>query len=280
MSSDRTLADRTLAGKTLFITGASRGIGKAIGLRAARDGANVVIAAKTAEPHPKLPGTIHTAAEEMEAAGGRALAVQCDIREEEQVEEAIGKAVETFGGLDVLVNNASAIFLAGTVETPMKRYDLMHQVNARGTYLCSQKAIPHLAQSENPHILNLSPPLSLEPKWFAPHVAYTMAKYGMSLCVLGMAEELRERGIAVNALWPRTVIRTAALAMLGGAVPEERTRKPAIMADAAHAVLTRPAGDCTGNFFIDDEVLAQEGVTDLDVYAVEPGNPLYPDFFV
>jgi citronellol/citronellal dehydrogenase len=280
MSSDRTLADRTLAGKTLFITGASRGIGKAIGLRAARDGANVVIAAKTAEPHPKLPGTIHTAAEEMEAAGGRALAVQCDIREEEQVEEAIGKAVETFGGLDVLVNNASAIFLAGTVETPMKRYDLMHQVNARGTYLCSQKAIPHLAQAENPHILNLSPPLSLEPKWFAPHVAYTMAKYGMSLCVLGMAEELRDRGIAVNALWPRTVIRTAALAMLGGAVPEERTRKPAIMADAAHAVLTRPAGDCTGNFFIDDEVLAQEGVTDLDVYAVEPGNPLYPDFFV
>jgi citronellol/citronellal dehydrogenase len=280
MSSDRTLADRTLAGKTLFITGASRGIGKAIGLRAARDGANVVIAAKTAEPHPKLPGTIHTAAEEMEAAGGRALAVQCDIREEEQVEEAIGKAVETFGGLDVLVNNASAIFLAGTVETPMKRYDLMHQVNARGTYLCSQKAIPHLAQAENPHILNLSPPLSLEPKWFAPHVAYTMAKYGMSLCVLGMAEELRDRGIAVNALWPRTVIRTAALAMLGGAVPEERTRKPAIMADAAHAVLTRPAGDCTGNFFIDDEVLAQEGVSDLDVYAVEPGNPLYPDFFV
>jgi citronellol/citronellal dehydrogenase len=280
MSSDRTLADRTLAGKTLFITGASRGIGKAIGLRAARDGANVVIAAKTAEPHPELPGTIHSAAEEMEAAGGRALAVQCDIREEEQVEEAIGKAVETFGGLDVLVNNASAIFRAGTVETPMKRYDLMHQVNARGTYLCSQKAIPHLAQAENPHILNLSPPLSLEPKWFAPHVAYTMAKYGMSLCVLGMAEELRERGIAVNALWPRTVIRTAALAMLGGAVPEERTRKPAIMADAAHAVLTRPAGDCTGNFFIDDEVLAQEGVTDLDVYAVEPGNPLYPDFFV
>jgi citronellol/citronellal dehydrogenase len=240
----------------------------------------VVIAAKTAEPHPKLPGTIHSAAEEMEAAGGRALAVQCDIREEEQVEEAIGKAVETFGGLDVLVNNASAIFLAGTVETPMKRYDLMHQVNARGTYLCSQKAIPHLAQAENPHILNLSPPLSLEPKWFAPHVAYTMAKYGMSLCVLGMAEELRDRGIAVNALWPRTVIRTAALAMLGGAVPEERTRKPAIMADAAHAVLTRPAGDCTGNFFIDDEVLAQEGVTDLDAYAVEPGNSLYPDFFV
>jgi citronellol/citronellal dehydrogenase len=280
MSSDRTLADRNLAGKTLFITGASRGIGKAIGLRAARDGANVVIAAKTAEPHPKLPGTIHTAAEEMEAAGGRALAVQCDIREEEQVEEAIGKAVETFGGLDVLVNNASAIFLAGTVETPMKRYDLMHQVNARGTYVCSQKAIPHLAQAENPHILNLSPPLNLEPKWFAPHVAYTMAKYGMSLCVLGMAEELRDRGIAVNALWPRTVIRTAALAMLGGAVPEERTRKPAIMADAAHAVLTRPAGDCTGNFFIDDEVLAQEGVTDLDVYAVEPGNPLYPDFFL
>jgi citronellol/citronellal dehydrogenase len=272
--------DRNLAGKTFFITGASRGIGMAIGLRAARDGANVVIAAKTAEPHPKLPGTIFTAAEEMEAAGGRALPLQVDIRSEEQVEEAIERTVETFGGLDVLVNNASAIFLAGTVETPMKRYDLMHQVNARGTYLCSQKAIPHLAKAENPHILNLSPPLNLEPKWFAPHVAYTMAKYGMSLCVLGMAEELRDRGIAVNALWPRTVIGTAALAMLGGAVPPERTRKPAVLADAAHAVLTRPAGECTGNFFIDDEVLAEEGVTDLERYAVEPGNPLYPDFFV
>ena len=272
--------DRSLSGKTLFITGASRGIGKAIGLRAAADGANVVIAAKTVEPHPKLPGTIYTAAEEMEAAGGRALPLQVDIRFEEQVEEAIEKTIETFGGLDVLVNNASAIFLAGTVETPMKRYDLMHQVNARGTYLCSQKAIPYLAKAENPHILNLSPPLDLDPKWFAPHVAYTMAKYGMSLCVLGMAEELRERGIAVNALWPRTVIHTAAIAMLGGAVKPEATRKPEILADAAHAILTRPAAECTGRFFIDDEVLAQEGVTDLDRYAVEPGHPLHPDFFV
>ena len=272
--------ERTLAGKTLFITGASRGIGKAIGLRAAADGANVVIAAKTAEPHPKLPGTIHTAAEEMEAAGGKALPLQVDIRYEEQVEEAMAKAVETFGGLDVLVNNASAIFLAGTVETPMKRYDLMHQVNARGTYLCSQKAIPYLAKSENPHILNLSPPLNLDAKWFAPHVAYTMAKYGMSLCVLGMAEELKERGIAVNALWPRTVIDTAALAMLGGAVKPENTRKPDIMADAAQAILTRPAADCTGNFFIDDEVMAQEGVEDLERYAVAPGTRLHADFFV
>ena len=275
---------RSLAGKTVFITGASRGIGKAIGLRAAADGATVVIAAKSAEPHPKLPGTIHTAAREIEKAGGRALALQVDIRFEDQVYRAMAQAVETFGGLDVVVNNASAIFLAGTVETPMKRFDLMHQVNVRGTYLCSQAAIPHLAKAENPHVLNLSPPIdratSWHPKWFAPHVAYTMAKYGMSLCVLGMAEELRDRGIAVNALWPRTVIDTAALAMLGGAVKREATRKPEIMADAAHAILTRPSSGCTGNFFIDDEVLAEEGVTDLDRYAVSPGARLHPDFFV
>ena len=274
----------TLRGKTLFITGASRGIGKAIGLRAAADGANVVIASKTAEPHPKLPGTIFTAAEEMEAAGGRALPLQVDVRFEEEVEAAVAKAVETFGGIDVLVNNASAISLTGTLDTPMKRFDLMHQVNVRGTYLCSQKAIPHLAKAENPHILNLSPPIdregSWDPKWFAPHVAYTMAKYGMSLCVLGMAEELREQGIAVNALWPRTVIQTAAIAMLGGAVKPEATRKPEILADAAHAILTRPATECTGRYFIDDEVLAEEGVTDLERYAVAPGHPLHPDFFV
>jgi citronellol/citronellal dehydrogenase len=274
----------SLRGKTVFITGASRGIGKAIGLRAAADGANVVIASKTAEPHPKLPGTIFTAAEEMEAAGGRALPLQVDVRFEEEVEAAMARAVETFGGLDVLVNNASAISLTGTLETPMKRYDLMHQVNVRGTFLCSQKAIPHLARAANPHILNLSPPIdragAWDPKWFAPHVAYTMAKYGMSLCVLGMAEELRERGIAVNALWPRTVIQTAALAMLGGAVKPEHTRRPEIMADAAHAIVTRPAAACTGNFFLDDEVLAAEGVSDLDRYAVAPGTRLHPDFFV
>jgi citronellol/citronellal dehydrogenase len=275
---------RSLAGKTVFITGASRGIGQAIGLRAAADGANVVIAAKSVEPHPKLPGTIHTAAREIEAAGGRALALQVDIRFEDQVYGAVAQAVKTFGGLDVLVNNASAIFLAGTLDTPMKRFDLMHQVNLRGTYLCSQAAIPHLAKAPNPHILNLSPPIdretSWDAKWFAPHVAYTMAKYGMSLCVLGMAEELRDQGIAVNALWPRTVIDTAALAMLGGAVEREATRKPEIMADAAHAILTRPSREHTGNFFIDDEVLAEEGVTDLDRYAVSPGTPLHPDFFV
>ena len=274
----------SLAGRTLFITGGSRGIGKAIALRAAADGANVAIAAKTAEPNPKLPGTIHTAAEEIEAAGGRALPLQVDIRFEDQVQAAVEKTVETFGGLDVLVNNASAIFLAGTLDTPMKRYDLMHQVNVRGTFLCSQAAIPHLARAENPHVLNLSPPLdretSWDPKWFAPHVAYTMSKYGMSLCVLGMAEELRSQGIAVNALWPRTVIWTAALAMLGGAVRPEQCRKPEILADAAHAILTRAAREHTGNFYIDDEVLAEEGITDLDRYAVAPGTPLFPDFFV
>ncbi len=259
----------SLAGKTVFITGASRGIGKAIGLRAAADGANVVIAAKSAEPNPKLPGTIYSAAEEMEEAGGRALPLQVDIRFEEQVVGAMAKAVETFGGLDVLVNNASAIY---------------RDRLSRGTYLCSRAAIPHLAEAENPHILNLSPPLDREtswhPKWFAPHVAYTMSKYGMSLCVLGMAAELRDRGVAVNALWPRTVIATAALAMLGGAVKPEQTRKPEILADAAHAILTRPSRECTGNFFVDDELLAEEGVTDLDRYAVSPGTPLYPDFFV
>jgi citronellol/citronellal dehydrogenase len=274
------MTDRTLAGKTLFITGASRGIGKAIGLRAARDGANVVIAAKTAEPHPKLPGTIHTAAEEMEAAGGRALAVQCDIREEEQVEEAIGKAVETFGGLDVLVNNARAIFLAGTVETPMKRYDLMHQVNTRGTYMCTQKCVKHLLEASNPHVLNISPPLSMKPQWFRNHTAYTMAKYGMSMCVLGQAAEFDGK-IAVNALWPQTAIATAAVRnLLGGEDAIKRCRHPEIVADAARAIVIRPHASCTGNFFIDEEVLREDGVTDFGKYAVDPEADLIKDFFL
>ena len=229
----------SLRGKTVFITGASRGIGKAIGIAASREGANVVVAAKSSVPNPKLPGTIHSAAEEIEAAGGEALAVHCDIRDESQIAAAVKAALDRFGGIDVLVNNASAIFLAGTVETPMKRYDLMHQVNARGTFACSQACIPHLEKSANPHILNLSPPLSLNPRWFAPHVAYTMAKYGMSMCVLGMAEELRGRGIAVNALWPRTVIATAALNLLGGEETAKHGRTPEIVADAAVAILKR-----------------------------------------
>ncbi len=270
----------SLSGKTLFITGASRGIGLAIGLRAARDGANVVVAAKSNVPNPKLPGTIHTAAAEIERAGGRALAVPCDIREEAQVRAAVQAAAERFGGIDVLVNNASAIHLSGTLETPMKRYDLMHQVNARGTFLCTQACLPWLLRAPNPHVLMLSPPLSMQPRWFAPHVAYTMAKYGMSLCVLGMSEELRDRGVAVNALWPRTVIATAALNLLGGDETARHGRTPEVVADAAHAILTRPARSCTGNFFIDEAVLRGEGVTDLGRYAVEPGQELLPDFFV
>jgi citronellol/citronellal dehydrogenase len=269
-----------LKGKTLFITGGSRGIGKAIALRAAADGANVAIAAKTAEPHPKLPGTIYTAAEEIEAAGGRALPLQVDIRDEDQVHQAVAKTVETFGGIDILVNNASAINLTGTLETPMKRFDLMWGVNARGTYACSQACIPYLRKSPNPHILTLSPPLNLDPKWFKSHVAYTMAKYGMSLCVLGMAEEFRADGIAINALWPRTVIYTAALAMLGGLIKPENCRKPEIVADAAHALLTRDSRCCTGNFYIDDDVLREAGVTDLEKYAVQPGERLLPDLFL
>jgi citronellol/citronellal dehydrogenase len=270
----------SLAGKTVFITGASRGIGKAIGLAAAREGANVVVAAKSSVPNPKLPGTIQGAAAEIERAGGNALAVRCDVREEADVLAAVAAAVERFGGIDVLVNNASAIFLAGTVETPMKRFDLMHQVNARGTFLCSQACIPHLARSANPHVLNLSPPLSLSPRWFGPHVAYTMAKYGMSMCVLGMAEELRERGIAVNALWPRTVIATAALNLLGGDALARHGRTPEIVADAAVAILRRDARSCTGNFFVDEDVLRAEGVTDFERYAVAPGEELVPDFFL
>jgi len=271
---------RTLAGKTLFITGASRGIGKAIAVRAARDGANVAIVAKTTEPHPKLPGTIFTAAEEIEAAGGKALPLQCDIRFEDQVAAAVAKTVETFGGIDILVNNASAIHLTGTVATPMKRYDLMHGINTRGTFVCSQACIPHLLKAENPHVLNLSPPLNMEERWFAPHVAYTMAKFGMSMCVLGMAGEFRKAGIAFNALWPRSTIATAAVQnLLGGDQMVRGSRKPEIMGDAAHAILTRPSRECTGNFFIDDDVLASEGVTDLSGYAVDPSATLMPDFF-
>jgi citronellol/citronellal dehydrogenase len=274
----------SLKGKTLFITGASRGIGLAIATRAARDGANVAIAAKSDQPHPKLPGTIHTAAREIEAAGGKALPMQVDIRDENAVLEATKRCAEHFGGIDILVNNASAISMTGTMETPPKRFDLMFGVNVRGTFVCSQACIPYLKQSarngRNPHILNLSPPLSMKAHWFAPHVAYTMAKYGMSMCVLGMAAELKQDGIGVNALWPRTVIATAALQVIPLADPK-RGRKPEIMADAAHVILTRDPRTCTGNFFIDDEVLTAAGVKDLDQYAVTPGNrDFLPDFFV
>ncbi|HSS66110.1 MAG TPA: NAD(P)-dependent oxidoreductase [Gammaproteobacteria bacterium] len=269
----------SLNGKTVFITGASRGIGLAIGLRCARDGANVVIAAKTAEPHPKLPGTIYTAAEEIEAAGGKALAVEADIRYEEQIDAAVRKAVERFGAIDALVNNASAISLTRTPDTPMKRFDLMFGVNVRGTFATSKTCIPHLKKSDNPHILNLAPPLNMSPRWFKDHCAYTMAKYGMSMCVLGMAEELKSDGIAVNALWPRTVILTAALAMIPGVDPAA-CRKPAVVADAAHAILSRDSESCSGNFFIDEEVLKEEGVNDLEQYAVRPGGKLLTDLFL
>lgn len=274
----------SLRGKTLFISGASRGIGLAIGLRAAKDGANVAIAAKSDQPNPRLPGTIHTAAEAIEAAGGKALPMQVDIRDEDAVAAAVKKCAEHFGSVDILVNNASAISLTCTMDTPMKRFDLMFGVNVRGTFVCSQACIPYLKESakagRNPHILNLSPPLSMKPRWFAPHVAYTMAKYGMSMCVLGMAEELRRDGIGVNALWPRTIIATAALNVIALADPK-RGRKPDIMADAAHVIFTRDARNCTGNFFIDDELLASAGVKDLDQYAVTPGNKEFqPDFFV
>ena len=270
-----------LQGKTLFITGASRGIGLAIGLRAARDGANVAIAAKTAEPHPKLPGTIFTAAEEIEAAGGKALPLIVDVRSEEAVAGAVNKTVGTFGGIDICVNNASAISLTNTVSTDMKRYDLMNQVNTRGTFMVSKYCIPHLAKSENPHILMVSPPLDMSEKWFAPNVAYTIAKFGMSLCVLGMAGELRRQGIAVNALWPRTTIATAAIEfILGGDSLMRASRKPEILADAAHMIFTKPAKDFTGNFLIDDTFMAANGVSNFDQYRVDPTKDLVPDFFV
>ncbi len=270
-----------LNGKTLFITGASRGIGLAIALRAARDGANIAIAAKTAEPHPKLEGTIYTAAQEIEAAGGKALPLIVDVRDEESVVNGIAKTVETFGGLDIAVNNASAIQLTPTTATDMKRYDLMHQVNARGTFMVSKYAIPHLQNAENPHILMLSPPLDMRQGWFAPHVAYTMAKYGMSMCVLGMSGELKKAGIAVNALWPRTTIATAAVNnLLGGDAMMRASRKPEIMGEAAHIVFTRPSREFTGNFCIDDTLLVENGITDLDHYRVDPTVDLQPDFFV
>jgi len=274
----------TLAGKKIFITGGSRGIGLAIALRAAADGASIAIAAKTSDPNPKLPGTIHTAAAEIEAAGGKALAIQCDLRDELQIEAAVNQAAEAFGGIDILVNNASAINLTRTDATPAKRFDLMFDVNVRGTFLTSQAALPHLrksgAEGRNPHILNLSPPLSMKPVWFKNHVAYTMAKYGMSMCVLGMAEEFKRDGIAVNALWPRTVIDTAALQMIPG-IDALAGRKPEILADAAYIIFNRPSTECTGNFFVDDELLASEGITDLEKYSVTPGTKdfLY-DFFL
>jgi len=274
----------TLAGKRIFITGGSRGIGLAIALRAAADGASVAIAAKTSDPNPKLPGTIHTAAAEIEAVGGKALAIQCDLRDENQIEAAVNQAAEAFGGIDILVNNASAINLTRTDATPAKRFDLMFDVNVRGTFLTSQAALPHLrksgAEGRNPHILNLSPPLSMKPVWFKNHVAYTMAKYGMSMCVLGMAEEFKRDGIAVNALWPRTVIDTAALQMIPG-IDALAGRKPEILADAAYIIFNRPAAECTGNFFVDDELLASEGITDLEKYSVTPGTKDFLlDFFL
>lgn len=271
----------TLKGKTLFITGASRGIGLAIALRAARDGANVAVAAKTDEPNPKLPGTVHSACAEIEKAGGKALACITDIRFEDQVAAAVQRTVEAFGGIDILVNNASAIQLTPTPATPIKRFDLMHQINARGTFLCTQACYPHLKRAANPHVLTLSPPLNFEPRWFGPHVAYSLAKFGMSICALGHAAEFKPDGIAVNTLWPRTVIATAAVQnLLGGDQVMQRARKPEIMADAAHVILTRPSREFTGNFCVDDEVLASAGVTDLEPYSCVPGSVLLPDFFV
>jgi citronellol/citronellal dehydrogenase len=269
----------SLEGRTIFITGASRGIGRAIALRCARDGANIVIAAKTAEPHPKLAGTIHTVAEEVEAAGGRALALQVDIREDESVFAAVKQTAAQFGGIDALVNNASAINLSGTLATPMKRYDLMQDINTRGTFLCSQACLPYLLEAPNPHILTLSPPLNLNPRWFGPHVAYTIAKYGMSMCTLGMAAEFGPKGVAVNSLWPRTTIATAAVETF---FPQAlaMSRKPEIMADAAYAILTGDSRSRTGRLLIDEDVLREAGVSDFTQYALTPGGPLAPDLFL
>jgi citronellol/citronellal dehydrogenase len=270
-----------LKGKTLFITGASRGIGKAIALRAAQDGANIAVVAKTAEPHPNLPGTVYSSAEEIEKAGGKAIPCIADVRFEDQIQAAVNATVKKFGGIDILINDASAITLTPTLETDMKRFDLMFSVNVRGTFLCSKLCIPHLKKAENPHILNLSPPLNLDPKWFANHLAYTMSKYGMSMCVLGMAEELKKDGIAVNALWPRTAIATAAVQnLLGGDMAVKHSRKPEIVADAAYLILTQPSRECTGNFFIDDEVLIKNGIADLSKYSIVSGSKLIQDFFL
>jgi citronellol/citronellal dehydrogenase len=270
-----------LKNKTVFITGASRGIGKAIALRAARDGANIVVLGKTGEPHPKLPGTVYSSAKEVESIGGKALPYIADVRFEEQMKAAVDATIEKFEGIDILINNASAISLTPTLITEMKRFDLMFSVNVRGTYLSSKLCIPHLKKAENPHILNLAPPLNMDPKWFANNLAYTMSKYGMSMCVLGMAEEFRSEGIAVNALWPRTAIATAAVKnLLGGKQAMKHSRKPEIVSDAAYIILTKPSRECTGNFFIDDEVLIEHGITNLDKYAVVPGSRLLPDFFL
>lgn len=271
-----------LAGRTLFITGASRGIGKAIALKAAQDGANIVIAAKTVEPHPKLPGTIYTAAEEIEKAGGKAFACMLDVRDEAQVKNAVKQAVDKFGGIDILVNNASAISLTGTLQTEMKRYDLMHNVNTRGTFLLSKECLPHLLKSNHAHILNISPPLNMSKRWFGPHVAYTMAKYGMSMCVLGMSHEFRDDNIAVNALWPRTAISTAAIEMLTGPESVKYSRKPEIMADAAYVILSKEPREATGKYFIDEEVLRTAGIHDFTQYACDPSNVdnLMDDFFL
>jgi citronellol/citronellal dehydrogenase len=272
---------KSLAGKTLFITGASRGIGRAIALRAARDGANIIIAAKTVREHDKLPGTIHEAAEELEAAGGKALATRCDIRDEKEIAAAIDAGVERFGGIDILVNNASAISLTGTLETTPRIYDRMFDVNARGSWVSTQLCLPHLLKSGNPHVLNISPPLNLHPRWFAGHSAYTLAKYAMSVWVLGMAEEFREQGVAFNALWPVTAIATAAVRnLLGGETVVQRSRHATIVADAAHAILVRDSRSCTANFFTDEAVLREEGVEDFSAYAVDPEQPLFPDFFL
>nr|MEE4267121.1 NAD(P)-dependent oxidoreductase [Candidatus Krumholzibacteria bacterium] len=271
----------SLQGKTLFITGASRGIGKAMALRAAQDGANVIIAAKTTTAHAKLPGTIGSAAEEIEAAGGQALAVKTDIRFEDQVAAAVAAGVEKFGGIDIVINNASAISLTGTLETPPKVYDRMYDINARGSYMVTQAALPYLLKASNPHVLNISPPLNMSQKWFAQFAAYTLAKYAMSVWVLGMSAEFAEKGVAFNALWPRTAIATAAVRnLLGGEKVVQASRKPEIMGEAARAVLVRDSKQCTGNFFIDDEVLTEEGETDFEKYAVNPGTPLFADFFL
>eukprot|EP01111_Echinosteliopsis_oligospora_P010564 TRINITY_DN3320_c0_g1_i1.p1 TRINITY_DN3320_c0_g1~~TRINITY_DN3320_c0_g1_i1.p1 ORF type:complete len:295 (-),score=74.35 TRINITY_DN3320_c0_g1_i1:34-885(-) len=271
----------SLKGKTIFITGASRGIGLAIALRAAKDGANIVIAAKTTTPHPKLPGTIYTAAKEIEEAGGKCLPCCVDIRDEVEVEKAVDLAVKTFGGIDILINNASAISTTGTLATPGKKFDLMMQINARGTYVVTRACLPHLLKSNNPHVLNISPPLNLNPRWFKEHVAYTMAKYGMSMCVLGMSEEFKEEGVAVNALWPKTAIWTAAMSMLGGSDASSGCRTVEIMSDAAHIILTQPSRQFSGHFFIDESVLRDfKGETNFEKYACQPGRPLFPDFFL
>jgi citronellol/citronellal dehydrogenase len=271
----------SLRGKTLFITGASRGIGLAIALRAARDGANIAVAAKTAEPHPKLPGTIHSAAAAIEGAGGRALPLVVDVRDEASVKAAVERCAQVFGGIDICVNNASAINLAATEQIELRRYDLINQINTRGTFVTSRACLPYLKRADNPHILTLSPPLDFRPKWFAGHLAYSLSKYGMSLCMLGLAEEYRAAGIGCNALWPRTTIATAAVEFaLGGAQMLRRSRKPEIVADAAHVILCRPARECTGQFFVDDSVLYEAGVRDFVAYSVDPGAKLLGDLFI